>query len=136
MHKEFVRMEQEIAKVEGDRHFCFTITLHCDRFTDIFLGLNYVIIRPADIYGPGMSSSCPMMPRIAVAAIYKYLGESMQLLWSKGLAMNVVHIKDVCRAVWLLTEKGESGNVFNLADKGSTTQGSLCEVRSYSCMTF
>ena len=75
-----------------------------------------------------MSSSCPMLPRIVVAAIYKYIGESMMLLWSKSLEMNVVHIRDVCRAVWLLTEKGQSGDVYNLADKGSTTQGSLCEV--------
>ena len=75
-----------------------------------------------------MSSSCPMLPRIVVAAIYKYIGESMMVLWSKSLEMNVVHIRDVCRATWLLAEKGDSGDVYNLADKGSTTQGSLCEV--------
>lgn len=75
-----------------------------------------------------MSSSCPMLPRIVVAAIYKYLGESMKLLWSKGLEMNLVHITDVCRAAWLLTTSGNSGDVYNLADKGCTTQGALCEV--------
>ena len=91
-------------------------------------GLNYVIIRTADIYGPGMGSSCPMLPRIVVAAIYKFIGENMMLLWSKSLEMNVVHIRDVCVAAWLLSSKGESGDVYNLADKGSTTQGSLCEV--------
>ena len=75
-----------------------------------------------------MSASCPMLPRIVVAAIYKYLGETMKLLWSKSLEMNVVHIKDVCRAAWLLTTSGNSGDVYNLADKGFTTQGALCEV--------
>ncbi|KAI6653625.1 hypothetical protein LOD99_3520 [Oopsacas minuta] len=109
MHNEYLLLEQEIAKIEG---------------------LNYIIIRTADIYGPGMNNSSPMLPRIVVGAIYKYIGESMMLLWSKSLEMNVVHITDVCRATWLLTSKGESGDVYNLADKGSTTQGSLCEVLS------
>lgn len=31
-----------------------------------------------------------------------------------------VHVRDVARALWLLCSEGESGGVYNLADKGDT----------------
>ena len=36
--------------------------------------------------------------------------------------MGTVHVRDVCRAVWHLREVGEPGAVFNLADKGGSSQ--------------
>lgn len=35
--------------------------------------------------------------------------------------MNTVHVTDVCRALWHLREAGNSGDVYNLADKGRTS---------------
>lgn len=45
-----------------------------------------------------------------------------QLLWTKDLRMNTVHVRDVCRALWHLKDHGESGQVFNLADKTNTSE--------------
>lgn len=86
-------------------------------------GLNYVIVRPAIIYG--IADRLGLTPRLIIGAVYKELGESMQLLWTKDLKMSTVHVSDVCRAVWHLTNHGDSGDVFNLADKGNTTQGTI-----------
>ena len=36
--------------------------------------------------------------------------------------MSTVHVTDVCRAVWHLTSNGNSGDVFNLADKNKTSK--------------
>lgn len=36
--------------------------------------------------------------------------------------MNTVHVNDVCRAIWHLTEHGEVGSVYNLVDKGDMSK--------------
>ena len=36
--------------------------------------------------------------------------------------MNTVHVTDVCRALWHLTDHGVVGGVYNLADKGDTSK--------------
>ena len=36
--------------------------------------------------------------------------------------MSTVNVTDVCRAVWHLTNHGNSGDVFNLADKSNTSK--------------
>jgi nucleoside-diphosphate-sugar epimerase len=84
-------------------------------------GLNLVIVRPAVVYGPG--DVLGITPRIITAAVYKYLGETMEFLWDKDLRFNTVHVEDVCAALWFLTTHGQSGEVFNLADTGDTDQG-------------
>lgn len=88
-------------------------------------GLNYVIVRPAIIYGPGDASG--ITPRLITGAVYKKLGEKMELLWDKGLRINTVHVYDVVRALWFLTSKGDSGEIFNLADENDTNQGTINE---------
>ena len=45
-----------------------------------------------------------------------------QLLWTKELRMNTVHVSDVCCAIWHLTEHGETRSVYNLADKGDMSE--------------
>ena len=44
--------------------------------------------------------------------------------------MNTVHVIDVCRALWHLQKAGQSGEVYNLADKGDTTQGIIAQLVS------
>lgn len=88
-------------------------------------GLNYVVVRPAIIYGVGDTQG--ITPRLIVAAAYKQLKEEMKLLWSKDLRINTVHVDDVCTALVTLADAASSmsltsGSVWNLADRGDTTQ--------------
>jgi len=83
-------------------------------------GLNLIIVRPAIVYGPSDTSG--LGPRIAVAAIYKKLGKTMKLLWGGSLKINTVHVTDVVRALWWLVKNGETGKIYNLADKTDTDQ--------------
>lgn len=91
-------------------------------------GLNYVVVRPAIIYGVGDRQG--LTPRLIIGAVYKQLGEAMKLLWTKDLKMNTVHVVDVCRALWHLTTHGDSGEVYNLVDKSESTQGTISEIVS------
>ncbi|EGG20339.1 NAD-dependent epimerase/dehydratase family protein [Cavenderia fasciculata] len=89
-------------------------------------GLNYVIVRPAVVYGPG--DILGLSPRIITGAVYKYLGEKMQFLWTGDLRYNTVHVVDVCRALWLLAQKAPNGAVYNLADKGDTAAEDISKI--------
>lgn len=93
-------------------------------------GLNYVILRPAIIYGVGDKSG--ITPRLVIAACYRELGEKMKLLWSKDLQMSTVHVCDVARASWHAAADSslKSGSVYNLADKAMTTQGLITDLVS------
>lgn len=86
-------------------------------------GLNYVIVRPAIVYGPGDTSG--ITPRIICGAVYKHLGEEMEFLWDKEMRIETVHVTDVCRALWHLTTNGEKGEIYNLADESESDQGSV-----------
>ena len=87
-------------------------------------GMNVSILRPALVYGPGDTAS--LAPRIIVAAVYKKLDEKQKLLWSKDLAMNTVHVDDVCAAIWA-AKNWDSGTIYNVVDKSQTDQGSINE---------
>ena len=89
-------------------------------------GLNYIIIRPAIIYGVGDVDG--LTPRLIIGAVYKQLREKMKLLWTKDLRMSTVNANDVARAIWHLCDKGEVSNVYNLADKSESTQGSISDL--------
>jgi nucleoside-diphosphate-sugar epimerase len=89
-------------------------------------GLNFVIVRPAIIWGPGDIGG--LTPRLIVGAVYKKLAEKMELLWTKDLNINTVHVRDVVRALWHLTSKGDSGATYNLSDSGNTDQGAVSDL--------
>jgi len=88
--------------------------------------LKLIVVRPVIVYGPGDVQG--LSPRIITAAAYKHLGEKMQFLWGKELKINTVHVRDVVRALWHLSDKGQIGAVYNLADKGDTDQGTVNEL--------
>ena len=46
--------------------------------------------------------------------------------------MSTVHVIDVCRALWHLASHGDSGDVFNLADKSETSKDSFMEYCIFS----
>lgn len=87
------------------------------------MDLDVVFLRPAIVYGPGDLTG--ITPRFICGAVYKQLNETMEFLWTADLKMNTVHVRDVAKAMWHLTTNGANKAVYNLADKGDTTQGSI-----------
>eukprot|EP01095_Lingulamoeba_sp_RSL-Kostka_P006730 TRINITY_DN2124_c0_g1_i1.p1 TRINITY_DN2124_c0_g1~~TRINITY_DN2124_c0_g1_i1.p1 ORF type:complete len:372 (+),score=149.19 TRINITY_DN2124_c0_g1_i1:42-1157(+) len=88
-------------------------------------GLPVIFVRPAICYGLGdVAGVCP---RVITAAVYKHLGEKMKFLWSSDLRINTVHVEDVCKAAWHLSQSDdvEIGSIWNLADSSNTSQSSL-----------
>jgi len=92
-------------------------------------GLPLIIVRPATIYGPGDISG--LSPRIICGAVYKHLGEKMKFLWDESLKINSVHVYDVCKALWHVSQQGQLGAVYNLADKEDLSQGSFNAILSH-----
>lgn len=90
--------------------------------------LNYLVLRPATVYGLGDKNG--LAPRLIIGAIYKYTRQKMKMLWTKDLQMNTVHVLDVCRAVWHLLNHGKKGQVYNIVDSNNTTQGKVSELVS------
>ncbi|XP_046654469.1 uncharacterized protein LOC124348262 [Daphnia pulicaria] len=90
--------------------------------------LNYVVLRPAIIYGIGDRVS--LTPWLILGAIYRHLGETLQLLWHNEVHNNTVHVTDVCRAIWHVCNSNQvsSGQVFHVSDDADTTLGDLAEI--------
>jgi len=86
-------------------------------------GLPLVILRPATVYGAGDMTG--ITPRIVCAAVYQDKKEKMKFLWDKSLKLNVIHIDDVCAAIWLALSKIKAGTTYNLVDQSDLDQGTL-----------
>jgi len=86
-------------------------------------GINHIIIRPAIVYGTG--DVYGITPRLIVGSVYKESKVTLKSLYTKDLKLNTVHVKDVAKAIWFLTEHGESGSIWNLCDKNDTDQGKV-----------
>lgn len=71
------------------------------------------------------------MPRVIVAAIYKYLNECMKLLWNESMRLNTVHVDDVCAAMWFLAlNPAAAGEIYNIVDDADSTQGTISDILS------
>ncbi|SLM40069.1 NAD-dependent epimerase/dehydratase, N-terminal domain [Lasallia pustulata] len=100
-------------------------------------GLRYVVLRLAHVYG---EYDVGFLARgLCLARVYESQGREMKWLWGKELRVHTVHVEDVCRAAWRAAEwcaGGESGGkeaggrVFNIVDRGNTTQGTLARLFS------
>ncbi|KAJ8965988.1 hypothetical protein NQ317_015352 [Molorchus minor] len=89
--------------------------------------LRYTILRLPIVYGLGDRSG--LSPRIMIAAIYKHLGETMKLLWNAELKINTVHVLDVCKAIWFVSNRDDTiGQVYNVVDDADSTQGSISNI--------
>jgi len=86
-------------------------------------GLNYVIVRPALVYGTADQLS--LTPRLIIGSIHKELNRKMECLYTKDLRLNTVHADDVAKALHFLCTHGNSGDVYNLADSNDTDQGKI-----------
>ncbi|XP_016952567.1 uncharacterized protein LOC108026241 [Drosophila biarmipes] len=86
--------------------------------------LSYTVVRLPVVYGIGDKRY--LMPRIIIAAIYKYLNETMKLLWNDAMRLNTVHVADVCAAIWQLAQSPKTaGQIYNISDDSASTQGSI-----------
>lgn len=66
------------------------------------------------------------MHRITIAAIYKYLGDTMKLLWNASMKLNTVHVSDAAAAIWHLAINNEAVNqIYNVVDDSCSTQGTI-----------
>ncbi|XP_052865635.1 uncharacterized protein LOC128271974 [Anopheles cruzii] len=89
--------------------------------------LPYTILRLPICYG--VADRKGLTPRIIIAGIYKYLGETMKLLWTGTMKMNLVHVEDVCGSIWkLLQTDGSIRETINVCDDSNATQAMISEL--------
>ncbi|XP_037953156.1 uncharacterized protein LOC119683520 [Teleopsis dalmanni] len=89
--------------------------------------LSYTVVRLPVVYGLGDKRY--LMPRIIIAAIYKYLNETMKLLWNDAMRFNTVHVDDVCAAIWALAQSSQAaGETYNIVDDSASTQGTISDL--------
>ncbi|KAL5594478.1 hypothetical protein BROUX41_001410 [Berkeleyomyces rouxiae] len=101
-------------------------------------GLNLIIVRLANVYGPYASQW--VATALCMARVYQHLKTEMKWLWTKDLRTNTVHIDDVTRALWTVAQWYEQGRrnwdaakmgnvpIFNIVDKGATDQGTTAQI--------
>lgn len=108
-------------------------------------GLNLVVLRLANVYGPYTKGDLSTL--LCMARVYQELGEKMKWLWDKGLRKNTVHVDDVSRALWTAatwySTKGSAAAskppVFNVVDHGQTSACNLhllCQSQQRTNVTF
>ncbi|KAG5899434.1 hypothetical protein JTB14_033625 [Gonioctena quinquepunctata] len=91
--------------------------------------LCYTILRLPIVYGLGDRNG--LMPRLMAASIYKHMGETMKLLWNADLKISTVHVDDVCRAIWFVSNRDDTnGQIYNVVDDADSTQGSVSNILS------
>uniref|UniRef100_A0A182IRA6 NAD-dependent epimerase/dehydratase domain-containing protein n=1 Tax=Anopheles atroparvus TaxID=41427 RepID=A0A182IRA6_ANOAO len=89
--------------------------------------LPYTILRIPICYGVGDRKG--LTPRIIIAGIYKHLGETMKLLWTGTMKMNVVHVEDVCGSIWELLQTDRTVHeTINVCDDSNATQALISEL--------
>jgi len=87
-------------------------------------GLPWIIARISVTYGPGDTSG--LGPRLCIGAVYKKSGQKLEYpSWFEDQKFSTVHVEDVSRALWHLSQHGIVGNVYNIADKFDTDQKKL-----------
>lgn len=84
------------------------------------------ILRVPLVYGPGDRES--LTPRILCAAVYQEKKEKMKFLWNKSLAINCVHVRDVCSAMWTAALKAKKGSIYNIVDDTDLDQGKFNKI--------
>ena len=90
-------------------------------------GLNLIVLRFANIYGPYTQGF--LSTGLCMARVYQELDTEMKWLWDKGLMTNTVHVVDAARSLWTAAtwyrdtgQKIKKGKalVFNIVDHGKT----------------
>jgi nucleoside-diphosphate-sugar epimerase len=98
-----LKAEEDLAKIEG---------------------LNLMIIRLAQVYGPYTSKF--LSTALCMARVYQHKKKEMRWLWKEDLRTNTVHIEDTVRALWhgadwyIKAAPRKPAPVFNIVDHGNT----------------
>lgn len=91
--------------------------------------LNFTILRLPLVYGK--SDRRGLAPRIVIASLYKYLNETMKLLWNDSMKLNTVHVYDVVAAMWELANNPKANKeIINIVDDSESTQGKISTILS------
>ncbi|XP_055324737.1 uncharacterized protein LOC129579100 [Sitodiplosis mosellana] len=89
--------------------------------------LNYTILRLPLVYGIGDHKG--LATRLVIAALYKYMNETMKLLWNESMKMNTVHVDDVVAAAFELAQNPLANKqCYNIVDDSLSTQGSISKI--------
>lgn len=101
-------------------------------------GLRLCVLRIAHVYGPYAGRW--LGTQLCLARVYKSREpkETMKWLWSSELRTNTVHVEDTARALWMAAEWRSRNDrlpnapsdkiVFNVVDKGQTSQGTMAAI--------
>ncbi|VVB78726.1 GDP-L-fucose synthase [uncultured archaeon] len=85
------------------------------------LGLDYIITRSANNYGPYQFPE-KLLPLFITNLID---GKPVPLMWSeKNPGLNVrdwLHVEDNCRAIWYVSQNGNAGEVYNIPGDNERT---------------
>ncbi|KAF2025222.1 NAD(P)-binding protein [Setomelanomma holmii] len=101
-----LKAEEDLAKIEG---------------------LNLMVIRLAQVYGPYTSKF--LSTALCMARVYQHKKKEMRWLWKEDLRTNTVHIEDTVRALWhgaqwyVKAAPRKPAPIFNIVDHGNTSQG-------------
>ncbi|EMC95258.1 hypothetical protein BAUCODRAFT_44145, partial [Baudoinia panamericana UAMH 10762] len=101
-------------------------------------GLKLCVLRMPHVYGPYTGRW--LGTQLALARVYQSRDpkETMKWLWGSDLRTNTLHVEDAARAMWLAAEWRANNDripnvssdkvVFNVVDKGATTQGTMANI--------
>ncbi|KAL6704753.1 hypothetical protein ACN47E_007674 [Coniothyrium glycines] len=96
-------------------------------------GLNLVVMRLANVYGPYTKTFLSTM--LCMARVYQSKAKELRYLWKEDLKTNTVHVEDMVRALWhaaewYVKEPGTRRPVptFNIVDHGNTTQKQTAQI--------
>ncbi|KAL4887725.1 hypothetical protein BJY04DRAFT_6166 [Aspergillus karnatakaensis] len=97
--------------------------------------LQYVALRLPNVYGPYESGWFAM--GICLARIYADMQKDMELLYTKNLKTNTLHVNDAASALWKAAEwrysaptDGSVPRLFNVVDHNDTRQGDIADALS------
>ncbi|KAK4565532.1 hypothetical protein LTR86_004149 [Recurvomyces mirabilis] len=103
-------------------------------------GLRLCVLRMPHVYGPYAGRW--LGTQLALARVYQSREpkETMKWLWGSDLRTNTLHVEDAARAMWLAATWRRQNDrlpnsptsseriVFNVVDKGATTQGQMAQI--------
>lgn len=87
-------------------------------------GLDVRIIRSSNIYGPGQHPE-KVIPRFVLSALS---GEPLPVYGDGAQTRNWLNIKDYCRAVELVWQCGQEGEIYNVVGNTRITNNALADV--------
>ena len=100
--------------------------------------LRYAVLRLAHVWGEYDNGF--LARGLCLARVYQKKGEEMKWLYGRDLRINTIHVTDVASAAWAAAShiartpsstpelSAPSGRIFNIVDRGDTTQAQLAEI--------